>query len=295
MTTLIFGAKGQDGQFLARRLEREGQPLVRVGREYEGQAFDIGDRGSVADLIADVRPTHVFHFAAASTTRHEALWENHHAISTATANILEACRLAAPDSRLFLPGSALQFRNEGRPIDEDSPFEASSPYSASRIHMAYLGRYFRKKFGLRVYVGYLFHHDSALRSEAHVNQKIAQGARRIAAGEIDTVACGDLSVEKEFNYAGDVVEAMLTLMSQEVHFEAVLGSGREHSLAEWAELCFGLVGLNYCDHVVATPGFQPEFKRLVSNPSRLKSMGWRPQVDIARLAEIMVSGDDPGL
>lgn len=293
MTNLIFGANGQDGKLLADRLERDGEEVARVTREYAGSPLDISDRSDVADLIAQVRPRRIFQLAAVSSARHSAMWDNHAAIDTATRNILEASRRCVPKAKIFLPGSALQFQNDESPVNEDTPFDAGSAYAVSRIHITYLARYFRREFAQPIYVGFLFHHDSAFRGEQHVNMKIASAARRIAKGQSERLEIGDLHVEKEFNHAADIIDAILLVMNQSEFFEVVIGSGRAHSLAEWTRLCFDHEGLDYRDHVVEKPGFKADFKRLVSDPRRLLSMGWRPQHDIKDLVRIMMGADDP--
>jgi GDPmannose 4,6-dehydratase len=39
---------------------------------------------------------------------------------------------------------------------------------------------------------------------------------------------------------------------------------------------------------VIRDGFTPEYKRLFSNPETMHSLGWRPKVDFAELAELML-------
>ena len=62
----------------------------------------------------------IFHLAAISTTRHDAIYENHAAIGTGTINILESVKRWSPGSKVFITGSGLQFINMGsqypRPI-----------------------------------------------------------------------------------------------------------------------------------------------------------------------------------
>jgi len=55
-----------------------------------------------------------------------------------------------------------------------------------------------------LYVGYLFHHESPLRKPGHVSKKIALAALRIAAGSGEKLELGDITVEKEWTFAGDV-------------------------------------------------------------------------------------------
>lgn len=286
---LIFGASGQDGFYLNELLQKQGLIIIKISRNGNDIKGDVSDYGFVETLIKLHQPNYVFHFAANSTTRHNALFENHASISTGTINILECMRLYCPTAKVFLSGSAMQFKNEGLPINEETPFEASSPYSVARIQSVYAARYYRNAFGLKVYVGYFFNHDSPLRTEQHVNQKIAKAAKRIAEGSQEKLTLGNIEVLKEFNYAGDIVEAVWKLINQENIFEAVIGSGKVYKIKDWLVYCFSKMNLNWNDFVIIEQVFVPEYKVLVSNPQLIMSLGWQPEVDFYQLANMMLN------
>jgi len=288
MKAIIFGANGQDGYYMTNLLKDLKVETIRVSRKGNATITDISDYDKVEGLIKYYQPDYIFHFAATSTTRHSALFENHNAISTGTLNILESVKLQSPHSKVFLSGSAMQFKNEGAPIDESTPFEGSSAYSVSRIHSVYTARYYRETFGVKTYVGYFFNHDSPLRSENHVNQKIAQSAIRLAKGETEKLELGNINVKKEFNYAGDIVEAVWILVNQNAESEAVIGNGEAHSIEEWLDYCFKKIDRDWRESVVLKEDFVAEYKILVSNPARIKSMGWQPKVSFFELADMMM-------
>lgn len=288
MKALIFGASGQDGHYLAEVCRARGVEPVGVSRTGPLRA-DVAVFEQVRDLYELHRPEYVFQLAASSTTRHDALFENHRTISTGALNVLEAARLHAPSARVFIAGSGVQFANDGAPISESSPFAATSPYAVARIQSVYAARYFRT-LGVRAYVGYLFHHESPLRKPGHLSVTIARAARRIAAGAAEPLEIGDVGVEKEWTFAGDVAEAMFALVSQDRVLEATIGSGVAHSVADWLERCFALVGRDWRDHVRVRTGFVPEYRRLVSDPSTIRSLGWAPRVGLGELARMMMAG-----
>jgi GDPmannose 4,6-dehydratase len=291
MKALIFGASGQDGHYLAELCRAEAIEPLCVSRAGSPIRGDVSRRDDVLALVRAHRPDYVFQLAASSTTRHEALFENHETISTGALNVLEAVRTEAPAARVFIAGSGVQFENTGAPISERSPFAASSPYAVARIQSVYAARYFRS-LGVRAYVGYLFHHDSPLRPPGHVAMKVALAARRIAAGSAERLEIGDPDVEKEWTFAGDVARAMLVLLRQEGVVEAAIGSGEARSIGDWIERCFAAVGLDWRAHVDIRQGFVPEYPRLVSNPSTIRGLGWTPRVGFDALAQMMVEGAD---
>jgi len=285
---LIFGINGQDGFYLTKLLEQNQISVIGISRTNADLKGSVGNLDFVESIIKNHQPDYIFHLAANSTTHHSALFANHEAISTGTLNILESVKQHCPEAVVFLSGSAMQFKNVGTPINEKTPFDASSAYSVSRIQSVYAGRYFREKFGLKVYVGYFFNHDSSLRTEKHVNQKIVRAVQRIEKGSSEILELGNIDVQKEFNFAGDVVEAIWKLVNQEIVFEAVIGSGITFSIKDWIIYCFKKINRNWEEFVFQTDFYIPEYQILVSDPALIKSLGWSPKINFYHLADIMM-------
>ncbi|HVX51811.1 MAG TPA: GDP-mannose 4,6-dehydratase [Chitinophagaceae bacterium] len=288
MKALIFGINGQDGYYLNKLLKQQQYEVTGVSRSGDFLRTDITSYSEVSALIKALQPQFIFHLAANSTTRHDVMFENHGTISTGTLNILEAVKTSSPQSKVFISGSGLQFKNENKPIKESDAFEARDAYSVSRIHSVYAARYYRT-LGIKAYVGYFFNHDSPLRSERHVTKKITETVKRIASGSSEPLEIGDTSVIKEWTFAGDVVNAIWTLIRQDNIFEANLGSGKGYSIQQWIEVCFTLARKNWQEYVVHKAGFVPEYHKLVCNPSLIHAMGWAPRVSFEDLAAMMIN------
>lgn len=289
MKAIIFGINGQDGFYLSKLLEEKGIAVIGVSRSGNFLKTNIASFNEVAELIKTTAPDFIFHLAANSTTRHDALFENHETISTGTFNILEAVRIHSPNTKVFISGSGLQFENKNLPIKETDPFNARDAYSVSRIQSVYAARYFRM-LGVKAYVGYFFNHDSPRRSERHMAQKIAATAVRIANGNIEKLEIGDMSVIKEWTYAGDVVEGIWILVNQETIYEANISSGLGYSILDWVKECFNLIGKDYKNFVTESNDFKAEYRQLVSDAGLIKSMGFAPKVSFSALAKMMVDG-----
>jgi len=287
MKAIIFGANGQDGFYLSSLLEEKGIAVIGVSRSGNFLKTNIASFTEVAELIKTTTPDFVFHLAANSTTRHDAIFENHETISTGTFNILEAVRLHAPHAKVFISGSGLQFENKNLPIKETDAFEARDAYSVSRIQSVYAARYFRM-LGVKAYVGYFFNHDSPRRSERHMAQKIAATAVRIANGSKEILEIGDMSVIKEWTFAGDVVEGIWLLINQEDILEANISSGLGYSILEWVKECFLNVGKDYNLYVKTLIEYNSPYKQLVSDPTNIKSLGFSPQVSFREMSKLII-------
>jgi len=284
MNALIFGANGQDGYYLTQLLEAQQYTVHKAGRN----SFpSLSNYKELCDYIETEKPAYIFHLAANSTTSHKALFDNHETISTGTINILEAVKNFSPDTKVFISGSGLQFENHNRPIKEIDPFEARDAYSVSRIHSVYAARYYRR-LGIKTYVGYFFNHDSPLRSERHMAKKISSFAQAVANGATEKLEIGDINTIKEWTFAGDVVKGIMTLVQQDVVFEANISSGLGYAIKNWLEVCFTLVNKKWEDHIICRNDFIAEYQSLVSDPALIFSLGWKPEVSFEQLAKMMM-------
>jgi len=279
-SAIITGSNGQDGQYLTDLLRHYQVNPVHVSSH---SGVNLADAAVVGDLVYSIKPDFIFHLAAKSTVHHSAARQNHHLFTNGTLNILEAVRSHAPECRVFLAGSAYQFKNEGRPIKETDPWDTRSVYCAARGYSNSLARAYRH-MGLHVFFGYFFHHDSPRRHARHISQRIASAAR-----EGKDVEIGNMDVVKEWTWAGDTVQAVWSLVNQDAVWEANIGTGIGHSIAEFASACYAAVGLNYLNYIRPRADFEPEYSRLTCDPSRIHSTGWRPLHDLNYLAEQMVS------
>ncbi|AXY74000.1 NAD-dependent epimerase/dehydratase family protein [Paraflavitalea soli] len=288
MTAIIFGANGQDGYYLSKLLLERGIRVIPVSRQGDVIKADVADFEAVRSILEEHKPDYIFHLAANSTTRHQVLFENHATISTGTLNILEAVRTVVPQAKVFISGSGLQFKNEDLPIKETAPFDARDAYSVSRIHSVYAARYYRS-LGIKTYIGYFFNHDSPRRSDRHVCKMIANAVKKIANGEDTVIEIGDMSVKKEWGFAGDIVEAVWTLVQQDEVFEAVLGTGEAFSIKDYIEVCFDIIQKDWTGYVKPVEGFKAEYRQLVSDPATIFSLGWRPSTNFRQLAALMLT------
>lgn len=286
-TAIIIGHTGQDGIYLSRILQVEGFKVYGVSKSSNDYNCNIIDYNSVSILVDRIKPQYIFHLGAVSKTSHEYVFNNFDVIVRGTLNILEAVKTYSPETIVFITGSGLQFKNIGLPIKETDDFEARDAYSLSRIQSVYTARYYRS-IGIKVYVGYLFNHDSPYRNENHMTQKIVKAAKRIANGSSEKIEIGDLDSRKEYSFAGDIVNGIWMLVNQDAIFEATIGSGLGFCTKEWLELSFLYFGLNWEDYVIVNSSYNPPYQTLVSNPETIRTYGWKPEMNIVGLNSMMI-------
>jgi GDPmannose 4,6-dehydratase len=160
-------------------------------------------------------------------------------------------------------------------------------YALARIHAAHAARYYQS-VGVRAYVGYLFHHDSPIRSPPHLSGRICRDVAAVARGQADHVDVGDPEMVKEWGFAGDAAAALATLAGQDQVFEAVIGTGEGQTVGAWVERCFAQAGLSASGRVRVVEGFPVGPRSIVSRPDTLRSLGWSPAVTFDGLAAMMM-------
>ena len=87
MKAIIFGINGQDGYYLKEIFQKRKIEVIGVSRSSgDWIQGDVSNFNFIENFIKSVKPDYIFHFAANSTTKHDALFENHETISTGTLN-----------------------------------------------------------------------------------------------------------------------------------------------------------------------------------------------------------------
>jgi GDPmannose 4,6-dehydratase len=292
---IIFGAGGQDGIYMAELCVKNNIQPIKISRHATADYnASVADKDFVNALVKKEQPDYIFHLAANSTTRYDALFENHETISSGTLYILDAVKHHSPHTKVLITGSGVQFKNTGNPISENTEFEAGNAYAIARIQSVYAARFFRS-LGIKTYVAYLFHHESPYRKEHHVSKMITDKIKNIVRGNADKISIGDVSVEKEWAFAEDIVEGIFTLVNQDEVFEATVGTGIVHSINDFLEECFSQVNLDMNQYVETKQNFTSEYPKLVSDPTTINKLGWKAKTDLQKLVHILLQTSDVSL
>jgi len=313
---LITGITGQDGSYLAELLLSKGYEvhgivrrvaledpvhrLRRIGGFRERTILHAGSLESFPSLyriVQQVQPDECYHLAAQSFVSYSFDDE----FSTLNTNIngthfiLTALKESAPRCRFYFAGSSEMFGNaEEVPQTEKTPFHPRSAYGISKVAGFHLTCNYREAYGLHASSGILFNHESPRRGYEFVTRKITSGAAAIAAGVASHVALGNLEARRDWGYAPEYVEAMWQMLQQDEPGDYVVATGLSHSVREFCEVAFALLGLDYREHVQTDRQlYRPaEVDQLVGNPAKAeKVLGWRSCTSFEELVRMMVEED----
>src|SRR5260370_1466650 len=315
---LVTGITGQDGSYLDELLLekyyeyhvmiRRSSPTHthRIAHHYEDpHAVDrrlilhyghMSDSARLARLIDEVRPAEVYNLGAQSHVKvsFEAPESTSDVDALGTLRLLEAIYHCDPSIRLYQASTSELFGSAPPPQSETTPFHPRSPYGVSKAFAYWIVVNYREAYGMFTANGILFNHESPRRGETFVTRKITRAAARIVAGHQDAVYLGNLDAKRDWGYAPDYVRAMWMMLQQPEPTDLVLSTGEQHSVREFAELAFSLVGLDWQKFVRIDRAYlrPAEVDTLLGDSSRARQLlGWQPTTALPELVRLMVVAD----
>ncbi len=310
-TALIWGISGQDGAYLAKLLLEKGYEvygasrdaqispvsnLIRLGikDQVKLESVALNDFRNVLQVLVKVKPDEVYNLAGQSSVglSFQDPIETLESISVGSLNLLEAIRFVGRPIKLYNAGSSECFGEAGvLPANESTSFHPRSPYAVAKAAAFWDTANYREAYNLFVCSGILFNHESPLRPERFVTQKIVAGACRIAAGKQDNLRLGNLSIQRDWGWAPEYVEAMWLMLQQDSPDDFVIATGHTFSLEQFAEHAFSAVGLDWRKYVVSDPAMLRPTDIMVGkgDPSKAKrKLGWEAKLVMPDVVRLMV-------
>ena len=275
---LICGVSGQDGSYLAALLLSKGYKVFGTSRDVQGSSFfnlkKLGiqdqvnaismapeDFRSVLVTLRKSNPDEIYYLAGQSSVglSFEQPAETIQSITIGTLNMLEGCRMMDKHIKLYKAGSGECFGDtQGKPANEQTPFYPMSPYAVAKSSAYWLVNNYRDAYGLFACTGILFNHESALRPERFVTQKIVRAVKRISQGSNEKLKLGNLDIARDWGWAPEYVDAMWRMLQQDQAQDYVIATGTTMTLEEFVKTAFDEANLNWQDYVVQDPNlFRP--------------------------------------
>lgn len=300
-SALICGVSGQDGSYLTQLLLGKGYEVWGTSRDAQGPNFGNLNQLGVLDRInflsmepADFRsvlvavkksnPDEIYYLAGQSSVglSFEQPVETIQSVVIGTLNILEACRMLGSNTRLYNAGSSECFGDtQGKPANEKTPFNPRSPYAIAKGTAFWLVKNYREAYGLFACTGLLFNHESKLRPERFVTQKIIQAAKRISAGSNEKLKLGRLDISRDWGWAPEYVEAMWRILQLDNPEDFVIATGETITLECFCKHAFDILGLDWRQYVIQDESIYRPTDILVSRADPAKAMariGWVAEI-----------------
>ena len=312
---LITGITGQDGSYLAELLLEKGYEVHGIVRRaaIEDQehrmsriklilprlkihAGSIESFASVFNVVREIEPDECYHLAAQSFVAYS--FEDE--FSTLMTNIngthhmISAIHQLVPSCRFYFAASSEMFGNADPPQNENTPFRPRSAYGISKLTGYHLIRNYREVYGMFAVNGILFNHESPRRGFEFVTRKISSHVARIKHGLTQELRLGNLDAKRDWGHSKDYVLAMWSMLQADSPDDFVIGTGEGHSVREFLEIAFGLVGLDYREWVITDPMYYrpTEIYDLVADASKAReTLGWKNTYQFKALVKEMVEND----
>ncbi len=181
------------------------------------------------------------------------------------------------------------------PQNEDTPFHPRSPYGVAKVYGYWACVNYREAHDLFVSNGILFNHESPRRGLEFVTRKISHGVAKIHLGLAKSITLGNLEAKRDWGYAPEYVDLMWRILQHAKPEDFVGATGEAHSVAEFAQEAFDVVGIDdWKDHVTIEESlFRPaEVYNLRGDPSKARDLlDWEPKTKFKELAKLMVQAD----
>ena len=245
---------------------------------------DLEDGSSIDKIIREVNPDEIYNLASMSQVRisFDIPVYTGDVTGLGFARILESVRNFNKDIKIYQASSSEMFGKVlETPQKETTPFYPRSPYGCAKAYAFYLGRSYREGYGMKVYNGILFNHESPRRGDTFVSKKVISAAVEIKQGKRDKLYLGNLSAKRDWGSAKDYMEAVYKIMQHPSPDDFVIATGETHTIQEFVEEVFRYLDLDWKKHVVVDENLMrpAEVDLLQGDYSKAERLlGWTPSM-----------------
>lgn len=308
---LIIGVSGQDGSYLAHLLLEKGYEVLGGSRDAQASSFanlhrlgirddlqkvsiNINDFRSTLQTIIRYKPDEIYNLAGQTSVglSFEQPVETLESIVIGNQNILEAIRFSGLNCRYYNAGSSEAFGDTGsEKANEETPFRPRSPYGVAKATAFWQVANYRDAYQLQCATGILFNHESPLRPERFVTQKIIGTVCRIANGSSEKLVLGNIEIARDWGWAPEYVDAMWRIVQQEKMTDFVIATGKTVSLRYFIEQVFSYFGLDWQEYVeIDSSLFRPSDPlQNFADVSKAKSiLNWEARMHIEKMVQLMI-------
>ncbi len=288
MKILVAGSTGLVGSAILDKFKKDGHNVVGIN----SKVVDLLDREATFSFLNDSKPDVIVDAAAkvggiGANNKYpvEFLSENLRIQN----NLMDAAHEAKVERFIFLGSSCIYPKNAQQPIKEEylltGPLEeTNSAYAIAKIAGIEAIKSFRRQYGHKwislmptnMYgPGDNFDQETGHVLPALINKFVSAKE----SGNPSVTLWGTGSPKREFLFSSDLADAVsiaLEKYDEDLHLN--VGTGEDLSIRDLASLISNEVGYSgeiIWDH--AKPDGTP---RKVLDVSRMKSLGWRPKIDL---------------
>ena len=291
---VIVGSGGQDGTLLTSNLESLNYSVVGIKRG----DIDLLNSEKVTELILNVQPDEIYYLAAYHQSSEDKVGGDIevfkrsievHALSVI--NFLDCILKHKNTCRFFYASSCLIFRGSNNKIlTEDSHYSLENYYAISKISGGSLVKYYRDNKNIFACTGFLFNHESSLRTENYLSKKITSYVAQLSESSNDKLSLGSLDMFVDWGYAPDYVEAFRRILQTSSPDDYIVATGVKSSIKDFVKIAFEHVDLDYRKYVTVDPNIliRKNETRIGSAKKLMKATGWKPSISFQEMVKKLV-------
>lgn len=309
---LVTGVSGQDGAYLCKLLLAKGYIVFGTTRSLKDFNYHaLSSLGILDDItkiemcptnyddvfstISLISPDEVYNLSGQSsvgTSFHKPV-ETICSHVNSCLNLLESIRKFDKKIRFYNAGSGEVFgETNGQPASEDTSLNPVSPYGLAKSQAAKLVSFYKGVYGLHACTGFLFNHESPLRPEGYVTQKIISAACRIGAGSQEKLVLGNIDISRDWGYAAEYVEAMWKMLQLETPEDIIIATGTSHTLRSFLNYAFTYFDLDWKKFVEIDESLVRKSEIMIgaANPSKAADLlNWEAKTKLGNLIDLMIT------
>ena len=334
-TALIYGVTGQDGSYLAKFLLNRGYLVhgikrrassfntTRIDDIYKDRHIkqnnfhlhygDLTDSLSVLKNIQILQPDEIYNLGAQSHVgvSFEVPEYTANVDAVGTLRILDSIKTLKLEkkTKFYQAGTSEMFGASKPPQNEQTPFYPRSPYAAAKLYAHWITINYREAYGIFACNGILFNHESPVRGETFVTQKIVKGLCEVFKKKSKKLYLGNLYAKRDWGHARDYVYAMWKMLQMKEPKDYVIATGKQYTVKQFVNLvCKNLnmkiVWKGKNDKEKAYWNNKPiiEIDKRYFRPTEVnslkgdyslakKELGWTPKIHIKTLVNEMVKSE----
>ena len=305
----VIGCTGQDGSLMCKSLLLQGFNVIGITRKltyskinfiklgihkkFKVVQIDLNKHEKLIELIKDVGPAEIYNLSAQSSVglSFKKPIETYNSIIDVTYNLLEICKKSSYQGKIFFAGSSEIYGNVKTRAKVSDPQFPMSPYAlAKKTSMSFV-KFYREIYQLKCLTGVLFNHESYLRPNNFITQKILTGAIKSLKDKDFKLQVGNINVIRDWGCADEYVEGIQAITRANILKDQIICTGIETSLESFINKAYKKLSLNWKNHIEINPSLfrESDIDRSVGDPRDCyRDTGWKSSTNIDGLINELI-------
>jgi GDPmannose 4,6-dehydratase len=245
-TALIIGGLGQDGIELSLFLQKKNYEVISLIKKKKniknfqllGINFflcKIENTTKIISIIEKFKPSEIYNFAGITTIKEteENILLNDRVNSTSFLSLLNSLAKIDYKGKVFQSLSAEVFGDYNyKRINVKTNFNPINPYAIAKLSSYYYARYFRSRFKLKIFCGFLFNHDSKFNKKKHLIYYLVNKFKEIDSNKIKNFKVKNIASKRDWNLATDFVKKIWNEVQKKRPCDFILRSGTYNTVED---------------------------------------------------------------